>query len=100
MKQVKRQKPRRVSLRPKPKKLTAKKIWNEINKSPIEVKVKLPIWFLILIILLPVIAYADTVMNSWSKIGYTFGFGYYVVVSALELFFLWAGYLIGVNRKL
>ena len=80
------------------KKTPSNKLKN-LNHKVISFNVSLPVWLLIFIALLPLIAYADRVMSTWSNMGYTLGFGYYMAVTALELFFIWMGYLLGVNRK-
>ena len=54
----------------------------------LEFKIAIPIWLVVIIVLLPIIAYADLVMfKQHSFLGY-------ISICALELFFVYIGFLI------
>lgn len=65
-----------------------KKLCNWLIGDVVTFKVYVPVWFLLMVALLPVIAYGDLTL-----IGRTNFWGY-LLISALEVFLLYLGFLI------
>lgn len=59
----------------------------------IKFKVEISVWWLLIILLIPAVAYADLVLFGKQT------FFKYLIVNYIELLFIFIGYIIGINKK-
>lgn len=64
-----------------------------LTKNLYEINFKLPMWAIIMLIALPIIAYIDAVLLKQTS------FYNYVITGGAELLLIFLGFMIGINTK-